>query len=380
MSGSRIVNVLYLLRSDERSAPDVVRTAAEVRCMRFGTEPDLSIKQFDPAAVMIGAPFDHDAQLALDRVSTLMLPTIGIGTGPSDRLMCNVTAAIELHDLRAILELLASPATICSGPAGRSANGVGMWLKHSADDFATVLENLLVLRIPDYRERAERVVQACLWIGSHLGMGGEELNTLLLAARLREIGKLGLPDAILFAQRKDRTTEEQAMYDRYPGLGAKVLMQFPMFYGAAKIIEFHLENFDGTGTQNLASHQIPLGARILRVSGAFEMISADTGIRARDEVIRILGRGRGSLFDPMLVALVENYAALATTSGNGGQATRRVRLSDLHEGMVLAEDIWGRTGLKIVGAGTRLNEHILRILLSLPLDMAVESVEVQKDS
>ena len=109
------------------------------------------------------------------------------------------------------------------------------------------------------------------------------------------------------------------------------------------------------------------------------MIS-DTGTKGREEVIHILGRGRGSLYDPMLVGLVENYATLATSPLNAGAETRRVRLSDLVEGMILAEDIWSRTGVKIVGSGTRLNEHIIRILMTLPLNMAIESVEIQRDN
>ncbi|NUO20239.1 hypothetical protein HUU59_12410 [bacterium] len=370
--------VLYLLNTDERNAPEAVLQAAETRCIRRGCQPDLSIKQFDPAVIVIGAPMDHDAHIALDRVSTLMLPVLGFGTGPCERLMCDVSVTIAMTDLRSMISLLASPATLCALPPGQGVNGIGTWLKHSADDFAQMMEHLLALRMPDYRDRAERVVQACLWIGSHLGMGGEELNTLQLAARMREIGKLGLPDKILFTPREQRTPDEQAMYDRYPMLGARVLRQFPVFSAAAKIVEYCLENFDGSGAMNLAAHQIPLGSRILRVASAFQMIT-DTGTKGRDEVVHVLGRGRGSLYDPMIVGLVENYATLATAQLNKGAATRRVRLSDLHEGMVLAEDIWSRTGVKIVGSGTRLNEHIIRILMTLPLNMAIESVEVQRD-
>lgn len=371
--------VLYLLHPEERVAPDVIQQAADVRCIRRGAEPDMSIKQFDPAVIVIGPPMDHDGHVAIDRVSTLMLPVLGFGTGPCERFMADVTATIAMGDLRSMLSLLASPAALCSLPPGQGVNGMGTWLKHSADDFAQMMEHLLALRMPDYRDRAERVVQACLWIASHLGMGGEELNTLQLAARMREIGKLGLPDRILFASREQRTADEQSMYDRYPMLGARVLRQFPVFMHAAKIVEHQLENFDGSGAMNLAAHQIPLGSRILRVSGAFQMI-ADTGAKGREEVVHILGRGRGSLYDPMLVGLVENYATLATSPLNKGAATRRVRLSDLNEGMILAEDIWSRTGVKIVGTGTRLNEHIIRILMTLPLNMAIESVEVQRDS
>lgn len=379
MSSNYFPRALYILGPEEKGPPETIGKAADVRCIRRGYDADLSIKQFDPAVVIIGPPLDHEGQLALDHVAALMLPVVGFGTGPADRLLCNVTASISMPDFRSILQILSSPAALCALPPGLPANGLGTWLKHSADDFAQMMEHLLGLRMPDYRERAERVVQACLWIASHLGMGGDELNTLSLAARMREIGKLGLPDKILFTPRVERTPEEQSMYDRYPMLGAKVLRQFSIFAGAAKVVEHQLENFDGSGVLGLAAHQIPLGSRILRVAGAFEMISNDAGVNGREEVVRILGRGRGSWYDPMLVGLVENYATLATSPLNKGKQTHRVRLSDLIEGMILAEDIWSRTGVKIIGAGTRLNEHILRILLTLPLNMAIESVEIQRE-
>lgn len=379
MSSNYYPRALYILGPDEKRPPDVVGKAADVRSIRRGYAADLSIKQFDPSVVVIGAPLDHEGEMALDRVAPLVLPTIGYGTGPHDRLMCDVSVTISMHDLRSVLQILSSPAAMSATP-GLPQNGLGTWLKHSADDFAQMMEHLLSLRMPDYRGRAERVVQACLWIASHLGMAGDELTTLSLAARMREIGKLGLPDKILFTPRLERTPEEQSMYDRYPMLGAKVLRQFALFNGAAKVVEHQLENFDGSGVLGLATHQIPLGSRILRVSSAFEMIANDSSVGGREEVLRILGRWRGSWYDPMIVGLVENYAALETITLNTGVATQRVRLSDLHEGMILAEDIWSRTGVKIIGAGTKLNEHILRILMTLPLNMAIESVEIQRDS
>ncbi|MCX6601121.1 MAG: hypothetical protein NT025_06125, partial [bacterium] len=137
------------------------------------------------------------------------------------------------------------------------------------EQMISMLEHLLTMRIPDYADRAGRVLEASLWIGGHLCLPPHELKDLSRAARLREIGKLGLPDRLLFARRRDRTPVEQQAYDHYPVMGARVLRELPPLRAAATIVEYQLENFDGSSPAGLMAHQIPLGSRVLRVAGAF---------------------------------------------------------------------------------------------------------------
>jgi response regulator RpfG family c-di-GMP phosphodiesterase len=234
--------------------------------------------------------------------------------------------------------------------------------------------------MPDYSDRADRVVQASFWIGSRFGMERSQLHDLVYAARLREIGKLGLPDRILFTPRHQRTKEEQGMYDRYPSYGARVMREVTSLHDAAKIVEFHLECFDGSGEAGLISNQIPLGSRILRVASAFEMIAADSRMFSTEDILRVLDHGRSSLYDPQLVRLMENYVHLTAGGTIVSSETQRVRLSELTVGMVLAEDIWSRAGIKIVSRGTLLNEHVIQVLMSLPLDASIEYIEVKRAS
>jgi response regulator RpfG family c-di-GMP phosphodiesterase len=240
-----------------------------------------------------------------------------------------------------------------------------------------MIEHLMSLRIPEYRKRTERVVQASLWIGTHLGLSETDLATLLYSARLREIGKLGLPDRILFMQRADRSAVDQRLYDRYPALGGQVMSELPTLHEAAHVVECLLENFDGSGPDRLASHQIPLSSRILRVASAYEMILNDSPSSITgEEILAILEHGQGSLYDPLLVRLMQNYHSITSVETGERQRTKRIRLADVMEGMVLAEDVWSRSGIKMVPRGTPVNPSILKLLHSGSLDSSLESVEI----
>ncbi len=368
--------VLYLLRDGEHLSPPVLAQAATVHAIHAGCEIDGAMREFSPQLVAIHAPYDHQARAALEKLAALGLPAIGIGAGADANLAATVSDEASATDLRTVLALVTAQNALrriehaeCHLPDAGVCRG------RTVEDGVRALEHLLGLRLPDSRARTARVSEACLWIGGHLNLLPGELKELMWAARLREIGKLGLPDRILLARREERTLEEQIAYDRYPALGARVLSEIASLKGAAQIVEHHLENFDGSGVGGLMAHQIPLGSRILRVAGTFAAITSANRDSGAAEALVALERGRGSLFDPLLVKLVANYSS-ATRPDTADQQTQWVRLTDLALGMVLAEDIWSRTGMKIVPAGTRISERILSVLRQFPLDPSLESVQI----
>ncbi|RPH92356.1 hypothetical protein EHM69_12925 [candidate division KSB1 bacterium] len=370
--------ILYLLRSGESRPPEsLIRASGSIHLLRAGTGPDGPTREYGPQLIAFRGPYDFDARAAIEAVSSLELPVLCFGESRSEALAAHVSEHISVEDLRTVLDLLVSisnsfqlSATECR------AEDMGQCRGRVIEDLIRLLEHLLALRIPEYPERSERIFEASLWIGNHLCLPPHELKDLLRAARLREIGKLGLPDKLLFTPLHERTPDEQQSYDRYPILGARVIGELPAFRNVAHMIENQLENFDGSGPAGLMAHQIPLGSRVLRVASAFSTIlhSKDKARSAAD-VISILDKGRGSLYDPLLVKLVENFHKVENNEAYK-KNTRWVRIADLGEGMVLAEDMWSRTGMKIIPSGTRLTKHILRILAQFPIDPSLEAVQV----
>ncbi len=371
MSGLR---VLHLTRHKSAVPETLHSAAAAVQMLPMGLSPDRATQEFAPQVITICAPFDTDARAAIEAVQELGLPAVGIGSGSAPFLTTTVSSGIGAADLAAVMEL-STALQACRFPLGAASREEADLARYS-EQVIQMLEQIQAMRIPGYQERAQSIFDTCLWIGNHLCLIPSDLKDLLWAARLREIGKIALPDRILNTARPLRTDEEQRIHDSYPGPGVKALRSLAQFRGAANLIQYHLENFDGSGPDHLTAQQIPLGSRILRVAAAFYMIMHDSHGQARtSEVMEMLDHGRGSLYDPLLVKLVGNYHALAL-SPDVDRHSRQVRIAELVPGMVLAEDVWSRTGMKIIAKGTRLSPHTLRILLQYPLDPSMESVEV----
>ena len=373
------VRVLYLLHDEEHDAPEVLHEAADVVSIRpYGT-PDLSALDNPPNIVVVSRPLDETMVQELRSIKALHLPIIGMGTGPSEHFAADFSETITASDLKTILSCTLYKSETERLDANSDDHPLIARLYDSITDSVTrMIEHLMSLRIPEYHKRTDRVIQACEWIASHLGMTDYELKTLLYAACLREIGKLGLPDRILFTPREKRSEEDQRLYNRYPELGAKVVSELPNLLDTANILKCLLENFDGSGPQGLRDAQIPLASRILRVVSAYEMITdylpADTSF---DEIITILKNGSSSAYDPLLLRLVQNYHMLTGVDGSS-RRSRLIRLADIVEGMVLAEDVWSRTGVKLIPQGTCISEHVLELLRSGSVDTSLESVEILK--
>ena len=373
-----VARALHVLHSGQREAPDNLRqAAAAVHLLPGGSKADDSVRDFSPQIItLLGSP-DADLHALLAPLDELNLPAVGLGTGPSEVLAAAVSPTITAEDLQVVLQLVCDLSVERRQSAVYTPNAVAAGLVVAVDDMIVLLEHLLALRIPDYRERAQRVVEASLWICHHLNLPPEEIRDLVRSARLREIGKLGLPDSLLFARRFERTPEEQTAYDRYPEFGANALKQLPVLRRVAVIVAHQLENFDGSGPCGLMSHQIPLGSRILRIAGAFAILQAmSEQPAATRDVLTALESGRGTFYDPLLVKLIGNYRA-ADEEAPTAPRTRWVRLTELEEGMVISEDVWSRTGMKIIPSGTRLTKHILSILRQFPVHPSIDSVRVR---
>lgn len=369
------IHVLHLLRQGEKEPPENLSQAAAVRTLPAGCEPDQSTREWSPQVLSLRGPLDHDTARVIERLRELKLPVLAFADSISQEVNAHVTEETSARDLSEMLSLLDQLNRVEALIENAGESRVEETLSRLTDNLVAMTEHFMALRMPDYHQRAERVYQACQWIGGHLPLKDEERRALSYAARLREIGKLGLPDKILFTSRKERTPQEQAIYDRYPTLGARVLKDLPTLAIAARYVEYQLENYDGSGPSRLSSEQIPLGSRILRVAGASEMIVSENS--EVDSAISVLEKGQGSLYDPFLVKLAANYHKL-TSAQTSGQSTRRVRLTDLEIGMVLAEDLWSRDGMKILPEGTQLTERTLKILHSIPMDRNLEAIEVHK--
>jgi hypothetical protein len=137
-----------------------------------------------------------------------------------------------------------------------------------------------------------------------LKISGPEATLIEIAARLHDIGKIGIPDSILLKPGK-LLPEEMAVMQTHSQKGAELISKYKDFSRGAEMIMYHHERWDGQGyPAGLKGHQIPFGARIIAVADSFEAMTSDRPYRKAlsvHEAIQILLEGRGKQWDLNIV-------------------------------------------------------------------------------
>jgi putative nucleotidyltransferase with HDIG domain len=187
------------------------------------------------------------------------------------------------------------------------------------DSGVAALAGLLDLRDGYTGEHAEEVVGLCLRLGQRLALPGPRLDDLAIAARLHDLGKIGVPDQILHKPGPLDDQEWQTMR-QHPGWGEQALRGMPGFEGIARAVRSHHERWDGTGyPDGLAGEQIPFEARIIAAADSFHAITSDRPYRralTTDRALALLQHAAGSQLDPVVVrALLEEHDHLPAAPG-----------------------------------------------------------------
>jgi HD-GYP domain-containing protein (c-di-GMP phosphodiesterase class II) len=149
-----------------------------------------------------------------------------------------------------------------------------------------------------------RLAEWGMRVGQELGLQESELQNLEVAALLHDIGKVGIPDAIL--RKPGRLdADEYNLMKKHPEYGWAVLRMLPGFERSALDILHHHENFDGKGyPAGLRELEIPVVSRIVSVIDAFDAMVSSRPYRvglSHEEAIRRLIQSSGTQFDPVVV-------------------------------------------------------------------------------
>jgi diguanylate cyclase (GGDEF)-like protein/putative nucleotidyltransferase with HDIG domain len=141
-------------------------------------------------------------------------------------------------------------------------------------------------------------------VARRLGLSATEVGRISVGALLHDVGKIGVPDAIL-SKEGSLSQEEWERIRQHPVLGKQILEQAPELTDVVPLILHHQERYDGTGyPENLRGDEIALGARIIAVADAYHAIISDRPYRSgrtHHEAARELRRCSGGQFDPKVV-------------------------------------------------------------------------------
>jgi len=248
----------------------------------------------DQLVVLEPRDFPEDGAPVLSRGAAAVLLPLGTESwGTLTLLRPGLRRGAALREALEDLVALAGEALRAAGAERRLA----VTLDASVQSLATLLD----LRDGYTGQHSSTVVHLCEQVGRRVGVSGEELEHLRVAAHLHDLGKIGVPDAILHKPGPLDDAEWSIMRE-HPVWGARALEAIPGFRPAARAVRHHHERWDGGGyPDGLRGASIPIGARVIAVCDAYEAMTSTRPYRpalaepvARERIVA----GTGSQFDP----------------------------------------------------------------------------------
>jgi HD-GYP domain-containing protein (c-di-GMP phosphodiesterase class II) len=146
-----------------------------------------------------------------------------------------------------------------------------------------------------------RVADYAYGIAGELELGERHTENIRLAAWLHDVGKIGIPDAVLLKP-GPLTAEEFGLVKLHPQIGRRILERAPGFEALLDAVELHHENYDGSGyPYGLAGENIHFYARLIRVADAFDAMTTHRSYRPAhtpEAAMAEIQRSSGREFDP----------------------------------------------------------------------------------
>jgi PAS domain S-box-containing protein len=167
----------------------------------------------------------------------------------------------------------------------------------------------LEIREQEYRGHSDNVVKLTEEFSLQLGMDDDDIQHIINGAYLHDIGKMGIPDYILFKPEK-LTEEEWIIMRKHPIYAKTLLEKIPHLGKAMEIPYSHHERWDGNGyPTGISGTNIPLSARIFSIVDVWDALLQDRRYRpawSTEDVIQYIKMQAGKQFDPTLVPIFLN--------------------------------------------------------------------------
>jgi response regulator RpfG family c-di-GMP phosphodiesterase len=228
-----------------------------------------------------------------------------------------VSRALEHHDLRAAKRRYENHLEELVRQRTAELDGALASLEDAYRSTLRALIKALEARDAETHGHSERVVNFSLRLGRELGLDKERLRSLEFGSLLHDIGKIGVPDAILRKPARLSEGEWREMRE-HPLHGQKILRGIEFLEGAARVVAQHHERWDGAGYPlGLRGEGIDLNARIFAVADAFDAMTSErtySPAMTVDEALAELRRCAGRQFD---AGCVELLCAALSADGAG---------------------------------------------------------------
>ena len=211
-----------------------------------------------------------------------------------------------------------------------------------------------------------RVAEHARSVAQRMGLSDNEVQNVMLAGLLHDIGKLGLPDELLSKPFNTLTGEQRALVMKHPLIGQNILMGIEKYKEAAVLVRPHHECYDGSAyPDHLTGIAIPQGSRILQVVNEYDSLQIGTLVQRPlkpAEAMTFLIENRGKRYDPVAV---DAFSKLISETQKTGISEAPLRTMHLKPGMVLTRDQVHRDGYMLLARGSVLTSEIIGQLIKM---------------
>jgi response regulator RpfG family c-di-GMP phosphodiesterase len=229
-----------------------------------------------------------------------------------------------------------------------------------------VFSGLIELRHSTLAGHSRRVAELARGLAQRLELDDAAVQDVLMAALLHDIGKIGLPDAVLERPFNSMSAETRAEVMRHPVTGQMVILGIGQLKGAAELIRHHHENFDGSGfPDGLVGLAIPLGVRILTVANDYDALQMGLLVNRPlkpAEALAFIMDNAGKRYDPYVVRA---FAALLAETLKDDVVELPIRPGVARPGMVLTRDLMHKDGYLLLAKGHVLDAAVIEQLSRL---------------
>jgi putative nucleotidyltransferase with HDIG domain len=222
-----------------------------------------------------------------------------------------ITARTAAHDVWMPLVMLL-PAIIIYVSLKRTVQLIGQTIA-AVEALADVVD-----RRDRYTfEHSKRVAAYAEAIARAMGLPGHEVETIRLAARVHDLGKMGVPNHVLHKPGK-LSAEEWELMRQHPQIGYEILSRFPEYRLGRELVLMHHERYDGQGYPNgLSGQSLRLGAQIIAMADAWDAMTTDRPYRralSLEQALAEVRAGRGTQWSPQVVDALEQVVRTGRVS------------------------------------------------------------------
>lgn len=236
-------------------------------------------------------------------------------------------------------------------------------LKKSFMETIKSFSTLIGLRHTGIGNHSHRVAALVKGLIKDSSLGDEEYQDITVSAFLHDIGKISLSDKILTKPESDFIRTEIELIQQHPILGQSCLFAITGFEDVGLIIRHHHEDYQGGGyPDGLSGKEIPFGSRAIHIADTFDNRAFRKGYPTEKEISlasAYLVQYSNTKFDPELVKrfIERDIAKMFIDQGIAGSIVLQPEF--LETGMVVATDIYTKSGMFLLPKGAKLSEGMI---------------------